>query len=249
MEVIPRHMHKFVRHDDKFIICSLCKMKKLRLFATDDEGRLEGTMSNGQTYSVRKHRKAWFYPDVWLKVYEALAGWKAKLTAQTLLQTGARINETRYIEERDVDYDRNTIRLRITKTKARKAGEERGSPRTIPINSKFMKELKKIFKTLPEGSKLPILSTAAFNISLKKAMRRIGLKDWYMYSCHNIRKTHGNWLKILKGAGIMKIDSDEICLRLGHDHNTYLRDYGSSSVLNPQDTLQAKEIMGDLYQV
>lgn len=240
------HTHQFEKQEN-YKVCTICGLKRLRLFTTEEEGRLEGVRSDGVRYSVRKDRHSWFYPDVWKKVYENLKGGKAKLTAQVLIQTGARINEARHIEERDVDYERNTIRLRVTKTKARKIGEERGKPRTIPINSKFIKELKKHFRELPENSKINILTNTAFNQALKKAMRKAGVKEWYMYSCHNIRKTHGNWLKILKSMGMMKIEPDEICLRLGHDYNTYLRDYGSSSVLNPQDCLIAKEILGDLY--
>lgn len=124
-------------------------MNKLKLHTTDDEGRLQGTRKDGKIYSVREHRMSWVKPDEWEKVMKALPTKRAKITAQLLIQTGARINEIRHIEERDIDYERNTLRLRVTKTKAKK-GETKGKPRTIPISSQFTKELKKYFREVGE---------------------------------------------------------------------------------------------------
>lgn len=224
------------------IIKSL-EINKLKLLPTEDEGRLEGIRKDGKKYSVREHRMIYFMPDIWIKFVESLNSKRAKLTAELLIQTGARINEVRNIEERDLDYERNTIRFRITKTKARK-GEKKGKPRTIPINSKFMKKLKKNFND--NKSVIGILSTPAFNIALKKAMKKIH-PEWYMFSAHNIRKTHGNWLKIMGNLRIINIDASEICLRLGHDYNTFLKDYGSSGVMDSKDVMLIKQIFGDLY--
>lgn len=221
---------------------------KLELTAsTKHEDLLVGTRKDGKSYTVRKHRKNYFMPDMWLKLVEQLPTQKAKMTAKFMIQTGCRITEGTFVEDKDCDYDRNTIKLRVTKTKARKKGEERGVPRTIPINSEFMKELKKHFKALPPSAKIGLLSIPAMNIALKKAAKEIGMDDWYMFSTHNIRKTHGNWLKIMGNVGFMKIDASEICLRLGHDYNTFLSDYGSSGVMNTNDLMLIKKILGDLY--
>ena len=81
-------------------------------------------------------------------------------------------------------------------------------------------------------------------LNIKKAK----IKNPEMYSTHNIRKTHGNWLKIMGNLGLMKVDAMEICLRLGHDYNTFLKDYGSSGVLNNKDIMIIQEVLGDLYQ-
>lgn len=223
------------------------RKEKLKLEESGQEYLLFGTRTDGKKYSVRKHRKAYFMPDTWLETLKHLTP-KGKFTAEVLIQTGARINESRNIEARDVDYDRNTIRLRVTKTKARKKGEERGSPRTIPINPQFIKRLKKYFKDSEPHTKIKILSTPAFNIALKKALQRANVEDYYMYSAHNIRKTHGNWLKILSNLRMINCDASEICLRLGHDYETFLRDYGSSGVMDSKDILLIKEILGDLYR-
>jgi len=224
------------------------KDSKLDLTPSDKyEDLLVGTRKDGKIYSVRKHRKNLIMPDMWLKTKEQMPTIPAKITAEGMEQIGCRISEGAQIEDRDCDYERNTIKLRVTKTKAKKKGEERGVPRTIPVNSEYMKRLKRHFKSLPPGSKIGFLSIPAFNIALKKAAKKAGLPDWYMYSSHSIRKMHGNWLKALGNAGLMKIDASEICLRLGHDYDTFLRDYGSANVMNYEDLMLIKKILGDLY--
>ena len=220
------------------------KPAKLILSNTDKEGLQIGIKRNGMKYSVREHRMVYFMPDIWIKVYDLLKR-RARFTAQLLIQTGARINEVRYIKKNDLDFTRRTLTLRITKTKARK-GERKGKPRTIPLSTQFTKELIKYFKDKDEVS---ILSTCAFNIALKKAIQQVDdpRHPYYMLSAHNIRKTHGNWLKIMGNLKIMNIDATEMCLRLGHDYNTFLRDYGSSGVLDSRDIILIQKILGDLY--
>lgn len=217
---------------------------KLDLNSTEQEGRLEGVRKNGIRYSVREHRMNFFMPDVWLKFFESLNSNRARMTADVLIQTGARINEVRHIENRDVDYDRNTLTLRVTKTKARK-GERKGKPRTIPISAQFSRRLKRYLKD--KAGVIGLLSTSAFNICLKKHLKDLGISNYYMYSVHNIRKTHGNWLKIMGNQKFMDVDASEICLRLGHDYNTFLKDYGSSSVFDSKDCIAVRNILGSLY--
>lgn len=248
--MIEKHMHQY-KEEGNFLICTVegCPNKKLLLSDSENQDLLIGQKSNGIKYSVRKHRKSWFMPCDWIKVFEKITSDRAKDTAEFLMQTGCRINEARFVEKRDFDWDRNTVKLRVTKSKARKKGEERGAPRTLPLNSEYVKQIKRKFRDSPDNEKLNLLSTCAFDIALKLACERCGLKDWYMYSAHSIRKTHGNYLKILGNAKEMNVDAMEICLRLGHDYNTFLKDYGSTGVLNDQDIKQAKKILGDLYEV
>lgn len=240
------HVHVW-KETGNDLICTECGSRKLKLVVNpSQEGLLTGVMKNGRTYTVRKHRKAYLFPDLYEKVYENLGSETAKRTCEILIQTGARINEARNVQYRDFDFGRNTLRLRIAKSKARKVGEERGSPRTIPISSDYAKKMKKFFSG-DSNESIKLLSTSAFDVALKKALQKAGCQEWYMYSAHSLRKTHGNWLKILGNYGIMKIDAAEICLRLGHDMNTFLKDYGSSGVMNPEDMVRARKIMGDLY--
>lgn len=223
------------------------KHKTLDLKPSDKSDLRQGTRKDGKIYSVRNNRMAFFMPDIWKKFINELPTQKAKLTAEILIQTGARINECRHITKNDIDFERNTIKLRVTKTKAKK-GEKFGKPRTIPINSKFIKRLKKHFFTKKESEEIGILSTPAFNIALKKSLKIILPNEYHMYSAHNIRKTHGNWLKVMANLRLMDLDATEICLRLGHDYNTFLKDYGSSGVMDNKDIMIIQEILGDLYR-
>lgn len=197
--------------------------------------------SNGLGYSIRSNRDRFFYPNEWLLFFEALTN-KQKLTFDTLINTGARINEVRNIKVADIDWDRGNIILRVTKIKARK-DERTPRPRTISVNNNYLKKLKKHISQnkLQLNDCLGILSTPAANIAMKKTLKEIGILDWQMFSVHNIRKTHGNWLKALG------IDGAEICLRLGHDYNTFLKSYGSPDIFSYKDLQDMRIILGDLY--
>jgi len=108
--------------------------------------------------------------------------------------------------------------------------------------------LKKHFSSKKDGEKIGLLTTSAFNLAMKKALVKTKEPEGYMLSAHNIRKTHGNWLKIMGNLRLMEVDPTEICLRLGHDYNTFLRDYGSSGVMDNKDVMVIQEILGDLYR-
>ena len=197
---------------------------------------------NGRSYSVRNNRKRFFYPNEWMKFYDALNN-KQKISFDVLVGTGARINEAIHIKGGDLDFGRNTIILRVTKVKARK-GEKNPQPRTIKVSTQLMRKLRKhvIDKNTGNEDYLGLLSAPAAHIALKKTLQRIGIKDWYMFSLHNIRKSHGTWLNAIG------VQMAEICLRLGHDYNTFLKDYGSPEIFDFKDKQNIRLVLGDLYQ-
>jgi len=198
--------------------------------------------SNGIKLSIRSNRDRFFYPNEWGKFFDSLKYKSQQMTFDVLINTGARINEARHIKVGDIDFERNTIILRVTKVKARK-GEKNPRPRTIAISPQFARRLKKRIEErgLNNNDYLGILSTPAANICMKKALSEIQVKDYYMFSIHNIRKTHGNWLKAIG------VEGAEICLRLGHDYNTYLKAYGSPDIFSFKDLQDIRMILGDLY--
>lgn len=221
---------------------------KLTLTESGKENLLVGTKSNGQTYSVRKNRDRFFYPSEWMKFYDNLNE-SQKMTFELLIQTGARINEVIHIKSSDIDFERNNITLKVTKVKAKK-GEKYPRPRTISISSQFCKRLKKYCRdkgllnengTLLKDDYLNLLSKPASHIAMKKCLQKIGILDYYNFSCHNVRKTHGNYLKALQ------VDGFEICNRLGHDMNTFLKSYASPDIFNFKDKQDMRLILGDLY--
>ena len=217
--------------------------------ALNKEGLRVGTKSDGKTYSVRDDRSRYFFPDEWIKFCDGLTKLKAPIF-NVLINTGARIEEALNIKPNDFDYDRNTLTLRVTKIKAKKK-ETVGKKRTFVVSLKFIKQMKKYIskKNLGPNDYLfphkkdptkPQTTQAAWRL-MKRVLIKQGFKDYYNFSLHNIRKTHGNYLKALG------VDSAEICDRLGHDMNTYLEHYSSATIFNRADKMMMIKILGNIY--
>jgi len=188
---------------------------------------------NGKDYTVRHNRDRFFFPDEWMKFYDKLKPMQ-KYTFNFLINTGARINEARNVKPFDIDLERKRIVLRITKVKAKK-GEKHPRPRNIPISSQFAKFLKKKMDN-------KILSTPAANIGMKKALQKAGIKDWKMFSIHNIRKTLETWLMALS------VDGLKIVSHMGHSMSTAAGHYVSPDVFSWEEKSKMRMIIGDLYQ-
>ena len=224
--------------------------KRLSLVPVEEkEGLYIGTRSNGKTYTVRKDRHRVFFPDEWLKFTDSLKESQVFIF-DTLLNSGARIEECLNIRVKDFFLDRNYLRLYVTKSKAKK-GESKefgGQPRSFTVSSQYIKRVKQYVKdhNLKEEDKLFNLTQQAVYQLMRKRLQLIGIKDWYNFSLHNIRKTHGMWLKTLMPYS-RQITEGEICNRLGHDFNTYLRHYSSPSIFNEKDKEMMIKILGDVY--
>ena len=236
------------------------KYKRLDLDKTNQEGLKKGIRKDGKIYSVRDNRSRFFYTSEWMKFFDKLNE-KQKFTFNFLINTGCRINEARNIRVGDIDLDNKRVFVRITKVKAKK-GEKNPKPRTIPISSQFAKYLRKVFrdnnlsndcylgssrdnKNMPENCPLfkgGILSTPAGNIAMKNSLKRAGIKDWYNFSIHNIRKTLETWLMALG------IDGLKLVAHLGHDMKTASQHYVSPDVFRFEEKRDMRLIIGDLYQ-
>jgi integrase len=200
------------------------------------------TRKDGKPLTIRHNRDRFLYPAEWDALYKVLNP-RQKFVFEFLLHTGARINEARNVKVEDIDLKRRRLILRITKIKAKK-GQTHPKPRTISFSTQMAKRLKKHIKglKLKGDDYLGILSTPGANIALKKGLQKAGVKDYYMVSVHNLRKTQGNWLKA------MGIDAGEICSRLGHDYNTFLSNYASSDIFTYEEKQHIRHILGDLVQ-
>ena len=215
------------------------KGKDLELQDTDNPEIKQGIKSNGVKYSVRTNRKRFYFPNEWIKFYNALETDNQKRSFDILINTGARINEIRHIKKQDIDFERGTLTIKVAKIKAKK-GEKFPDPRTFKLSSQFLSRMKKYTKDLKDDEYIYVLTDSALNLCMKKILKRIGIRDYKMFSVHNIRKTHGNWLVT------HDFTMPKVCTRLGHTPNVFLKSYGSSDIFNDKDREGIKEILGDL---
>lgn len=190
---------------------------------------------------MKTDNNRFLYPDEWKKFTDAVKKSKQLLLYELQFNTGARFDEVLHVRPRDFDFERNNLRLWKTKTKAKKK-EKVGKPRTISLSSEFTKKIKKFCKDKNPNDYLWDVSQAGYNQLLKKKLKKIGVQAWKEFSSHNVRKTHGMYLKALG------IDIGEICTRLGHDYNTYIQHYGSADIFSDRDLLMIRELLGDLYR-
>lgn len=189
-----------------------------------------------------KDLNRFFYPDEWKKFWKEVnkEKFKGRYLYLLMINTGARFDEAAHVRAIDFDFDRNNLRLWKTKTKAKK-GEKTGKPRTISLSTEFSKVMKRFCSDQKPDDYLFDITQAGFNQLMKKKLKELGIEDYKNFSSHNLRKTHGMYLKALG------IDIAEICTRLGHDYNTYIKHYGSADVFSEKDMRAIREILGDLY--
>jgi integrase len=210
-------------------------------------GTTEIVRSNNRKYTLRNNRDRFFFPDEWMAFYDKLKT-KQHITFNFLINTGARIMEIQNVKVSDVDFDRGNIVLRVTKRvvnnpKVQKKGIR--SPRVLPISKKFVKFLKAVVKQydLKPEDYFPILTTAAANTAMKKALKKAGIKDWDMFSLHNVRKTLETWLLALG------VDHFVVVKHFGHSINVALKHYVSADVFSYEDKKQMRDyIIGGLYE-
>jgi integrase len=245
------------------VVCKLCGKTKLKLTRVNDN-LSTGIRKDGTIYSVRSDRLRYFNPIEWRDFYEQLRE-QDKLIFDFLIKTGARIEEALLFKSEDLlDDQRHLIKLYVTKRKAKKQGEEKGKPRTFVVATSLYNKLKQmpkgfIFIKAPNNldrteanrkelrryvnaRKIPLFRT------LKNILKKAGIKDFYNFSFHNLRKTHGMWLKRMM-IHSNEITEGEICMRLGHDLNTFLKHYGSPSIFNSTDDKLIVKYLGDIYSL
>lgn len=228
------------------------KPKKIPLILTPvpgKEGLFQGINSRGKIYSVRKDRHIYFFPDEWLELTGAMKQ-EQKDFFDGLLISGARIDEWLHVRPRDFSWDRNTLRLYVTKMKAKKKENKvlGGASREFIMSSQYIRRIRAYIKRNninDDDFLFPMTKQNAWQL-LRRKLQKIGVENYYQYSLHNIRKTCGMWLKTLQSRG-RDLDISEICMRLGHDYNTFLKHYGSPSIFSDQDRDKMIDILGDVY--
>jgi len=258
MEVI-KCQHDW-KEDKNKLVCSKCSKYELLLKETDKEGLKTGTKDDGTKYSVRDNRSRYFFPDEW-KEFISKVPERNKIIFETLIMTGARIQEAMMIKKGHIKFDKKYLILYTTKIKARKR-ERKPVSRNVSLSKSYLRKIKSFTNAIKDNDyiflnndKCKDLATKevkenfAYKKSLnvyqlfKRILKKTNIEDTYNFSLQNIRKTHGMWLKCLN------IKLEEICLRLGHDPNTYLKHYGSADIFDQYDKPKMINILGDIYNL
>lgn len=220
---------------------------------------------NGTKYTIRQDRRRYFFPDEWNKFIKTITKKEHELMFLTLLHTGARIMEALHLKPKDLDIERGAITFRVIKQrKAKRQFYSLGKTRTFFISPILMDKAKKYFvakkiqadeyifldnEKLPENyddmankEKRPYFEKYKVKYSqlLKRKLKKAGIKDYYNFSLHNIRKTYGNWMRIFD------IRNEELCYRMGHDLKTYFEHYGSAIIFTPQERIEIQKILGEV---
>ena len=186
---------------------------------------------------MKTDNNRFIFPNEWKEMIKLIKKDSTRMLFELQMQTGGRFDELIHVRPRDFDFDRETLHLWKTKTKARK-GEKVGKPRTLALSREFSKKIKRFCKNKNPDGYLFDISQSGYNQLLKAKMDAILHQFAPEFSSHNIRKTHGMYLKA------MNVDIAEICTRLGHDYNTYLKHYGSASVFTEIDMREIENILG-----
>lgn len=261
---MEKHRHDYIT-EDNYLVCSVCKKKILNLKNTDKQGLLIGKKDDGKEYSVRTDRRRYFFPNEWELFINSINNKEHKFFFITLLHTGARIMEALNLKYENIDVERGTVNFEIVKQrKAKKNFYSTGKSRGFFVAENFIKEYKSFIRNRTinpkdylflDNSKLPAdynnldndarkkyysSKVVAYSNLLKRKLKKIGIKDWYNFSPHNIRKTYGMWMRTFNK------DFGDLCYRMGHDMDTYMAHYGSSLIFTEDERRKIQKIMGDV---
>lgn len=261
------HRHDYEQQDN-FLVCKLCGKKILNLMETKNDGLLIGKKSDGANYSVRTDRRRYFFPNEWNLFIGKIKDKTHRLFFITALHTGGRVMEILNLKHEDIKIQDVSGTIEFKTVKQRKAKRNfyaTGKTRSFFVASNFIKEYKSFIrgKTINpksyiflDNSKLPqgydllnndqkkkhyAYKVVAYSSLFKRKMKSTGIKDWYNFSLHNIRKTYGMWMRAL-----LVTSEGDLCYRLGHDLDTYIAHYGSSLIFTDSDKRNIASIMGEV---
>ena len=242
--------HRYEKQGER-MVCTLCGRQYMDLKETKHDGLLIGKKTDGKSYSVRTSRSRYFFPDEWEK-FVSKVNEKNKIIFEALLITGARITELMMLKKSHIVIDNGYLILYTTKVKSKKS-ETRPKQREVTLPKSFAINLKSYISGMNDNDYIFLNNSQLVNKDKKQIMsiakrrganvyqmfRRYmeasGIEDHWNFSLHNIRKTCGMWLKALN------VKIEEVCFRLGHDFNTYLKHYGSADRFTRSDLMRIEK--------
>lgn len=192
-----------------------------------------------EKYYLKQDRKAFLYPKQWNDFFRLLNDKQLPYFKMAIV-TGRRINEICNVTPNDIDFERHQITFRITKVRA-KLKETRPDPKTLLISEALSSWLKRYKNKYNIGNNEPYVRLTKVRIHqvIKEKLKKIDIKNYKDFSSHNVRKTHGSWLKALK------VEIGEICSRLGHTPDTFLKHYVDANLFNMEDKILMIPILGE----
>jgi integrase len=229
------------------------------------EGMMTGRRKDGKDYSVRADRHRYFFPNEWEIFINSFSDDEHQLYFSTLIYTGARAMEALHLKPKNFDWARETVTFNVTKGRAAKRNfYSMSKVRTFFVSKKYLRAVKSFInsnsiadddylfmnkKRLPleydsmkntDKRKYYLKYEVAYHQMLKRHLRKVGIKDWWNFSLHNIRKTYCNWMRIFD------LRSDELCYRTGHDMKTFMEHYGSAMIFNSQEKIAIMNFFGEV---
>ena len=175
--------------------------------------------------------KTYLEPDEISKIEREVTNLRDKLLVRVLFHLGCRISEALAIKVEDIDFFNQRIILKVTKRRGDKSGSKKSHTRTIRVSKEMIRDIKRRISNLnlQSNDTLKLLSTSGANVALKGSLKypggilkKINIKDYYMFSIHNIRKTAETW------ALALGIDSMVLSKRFGHNLITAYQHYSQS---------------------
>lgn len=239
------------------------KKRRMKLVDSDKEGIKIGTNIKGIKVQLRQDLRRYFFPDEWLSFINQFKNKEHKFFYLTLLHTGGRIMEVLNLRYEDIDEERGTVRFNLVKLRNAKKSST-GKSRGFFVAENFIKEFKSFIRgrkinqknyLFLNNSKLPkdynqldneerrkyyVSKFVSYSTMLKRKLKKAGIKDYYNFSPHNIRKTYGMWMRTFNK------DMMELCYRMGHDMDTYIAHYGSSLIFTDLERRKIEKIMGEV---
>ena len=211
--------------------------ERLNLINTEKEGLQVGIKNNGVKYSVRKNRNRIFSPNEWISFYSQIKKDKCPIF-NTLINTGARINEIINIKKSDFNFIEGTLTLRIIK---KRTSWSDGNQRIIPISTEYLKYIKQYCLNFKDNDLLfPITKQAVYQL-MRRSLKKSGIEDYWNFGLHNIRKTTETWLCSLN------VGLPIILKHFGHNQSTALSYYIQIDFFKIEDKVLMRKIIGDLY--
>jgi len=260
------HRHNY-EEKGNLLVCNICGKEVLNLKIGEKEGLLIGKKKDGTNYTVRNDRRRYFFPDEWEKFIKVITDHTHKFFFITALHTGGRAMEILNLRYKDIKSDSNGNKVRFSIVKQRKAKKNffaTGKDREFFVASNFIKEYKSFTRgrtpnpnhfIFLNNLKLPADYNTYDNLKrkkyyqskfvsysgiLKRKLKKAGIEDWYNFSLHNLRKTYGMWMRTFN------LEQGELYYRLGHDQETYLAHYGSSSLFTDTHRIKIAKIFGEV---